>query len=112
MFVGQYFGDAGGQRSQRLIEDVELRGLFGLLADIGAKVVDERADWQLEQIRKIDAHAIKTSTLQDLEKGKPLEYDAISGAVVRAARRHNIKVQAVETIYALLRLLDAAPKKF
>jgi ketopantoate reductase len=33
-----------------------------------------------------------------------------AGAVVRAARRHHISVPAVETIYALLRLLDAAPK--
>jgi 2-dehydropantoate 2-reductase len=77
----------------------------------GAKVVDERADAQLEQIRKaLNAHAIKTSTLQDLEKGKPLEYEAISGAVVRAARRHGIKAPATETVYALLKLLDSARK--
>ena len=77
----------------------------------GAKVVDERADQQLDQIRKINAHAIKTSTLQDLEKGKPLEYDAISGAVVRAARRHNLQVPATETVYTLLKLLEATRKK-
>jgi 2-dehydropantoate 2-reductase len=73
----------------------------------GAKVSDDRVDAQLRQIQTaLDAHAIKTSTLQDLEKGKRLEYDAISGAVVRAARRHAIKVPATETVYALLKLLD------
>ena len=41
-----------------------------------------------------------------LEKGKRLEYDAISGAVVRAARRHGMRVPATETVYALLKLLD------
>jgi 2-dehydropantoate 2-reductase len=78
----------------------------------GVNVVDERADLQIEQIyRAINAHAIKTSTLQDLEKGKPLEYEAISGAVVRAARRHNVSVPATETVYTLLKLLESTRKK-
>lgn len=73
----------------------------------GAKVSDDRADLQLQQIQKnLNAYAIKTSTLQDLEKGKRLEYDAISGAVVRAAHRHGMRVPATETVYALLKLLD------
>jgi 2-dehydropantoate 2-reductase len=76
----------------------------------GANVVDERADLQLQQIKHLNAYAIKTSTLQDLEKGKPLEYDAISGAVVRAARRHNIPVPATESVYAMLRLLESTRK--
>ena len=77
----------------------------------GAKVVDERVDLQLEQIRKINAYAIKTSTLQDLEKGKPLEYEAISGAVVRAAKRHNMRVPTTESVYALLKLLESTRQK-
>jgi 2-dehydropantoate 2-reductase len=73
----------------------------------GAKVTDDRVDLQLQQIQKnLNAYAIKTSTLQDLEKGKRLEYDAISGAVVRAAKRHGMRVPATETVYALLKLLD------
>lgn len=78
----------------------------------GAKVSDDRVDVQLKQIlTALNAHAIKTSTLQDLEKGKRLEYDAISGAVVRAARKHGMRVPATETVYALLRLLDATRQK-
>jgi 2-dehydropantoate 2-reductase len=73
----------------------------------GAQVSDERADLQLRQIQKsLNAYAIKPSTLQDLERGKRLEYDAISGAVLRAARRHGMKVPATETVYTLLKLLD------
>ncbi len=73
----------------------------------GAKVTDDRVDVQLAMIRKsLNASAIKTSTLQDVEKGKPLEYEAISGAVLRAARRHGMKVPATETVYTLLRLLE------
>ena len=78
----------------------------------GAKVSDDRVDAQLKQIlTALNAHAIKTSTLQDLEKGKRLEYDAISGAVVRAARKHGMRVPATETVYALLRLLDGTRQK-
>ena len=73
----------------------------------GARVSDERADLQLEQIQKsLNAYAIKPSTLQDLERGKRLEYDAISGAVMRAARRHGMRAPATETVYTLLKLLD------
>jgi 2-dehydropantoate 2-reductase len=105
--LGQMLDDPEGFR---LVHTLMLETLAVGRAE-GAKVVDERAHAQLEQIRKaLDAHAIKTSTLQDLEKGKPLEYEAISGAVVRAARRHGIAVPATETVYALLRLLDSTRK--
>ena len=74
----------------------------------GAKISDEDVDTLYNVARNFsNASAIKTSTLQDLERGKRLEYDAISGAVVRAARRHGLSVPATETVHALLKLLDA-----
>jgi 2-dehydropantoate 2-reductase len=53
---------------------------------------------------------LRTSTLQDLQRGKPLEVEALIGVVVRIARRHGIKAPASETIYALMRLLDRSPE--
>jgi 2-dehydropantoate 2-reductase len=92
-----------------------LRTLMGEIVNVaraeGAKLSDDRIEAYIAHSQK-NLRALKTSTQQDLERGKPLEYEALSGAVVRAAHRHNISVPAVETIYALLRLLDAAPKKF
>ncbi|MGB9379631.1 2-dehydropantoate 2-reductase [Candidatus Binatus sp.] len=76
----------------------------------GAKIPDDRIDAYIAHSRK-NLRALKTSTQQDLEHGKPLEYEALSGAVVRAARRHGISVPSVETIYALMRLLDGAPRR-
>ena len=75
----------------------------------GAKIPDDRIDAYIAHSQK-NLRALKTSTQQDLEHGKALEYEALSGAVVRAARRHGISAPANETIYALLRLLDGAPK--
>jgi 2-dehydropantoate 2-reductase len=74
----------------------------------GARISDDDVEKYYNIARGFsEASAIKTSTLQDLERGKRLEYDAISGAVVRAARRHGLSVPATETVNALLGLLDA-----
>ena len=74
----------------------------------GAQISDEDIETYYNIARGFsNASAVKTSTLQDLERGKRLEYDAISGAVVRAARRHGLSVPATETVHALLKLLDA-----
>jgi 2-dehydropantoate 2-reductase len=100
-----------------LLDDPEsLRLLRTLMTEIaavgraeGAKLSEDRVDAYIAHSQK-NLRTLKTSTQQDLEHGKPLEYDELSGAVVRAARRHGIEVPANETIYALLRLLDGAPR--
>jgi len=90
-----------------------LRTLMKEIVDVaraeGAQISYDRIDAYIEHSQK-NLRALKTSTQQDLEHGKALEYDALSGAVVRAARRYNISVPANETVYALMRLLDGAPK--
>jgi 2-dehydropantoate 2-reductase len=74
----------------------------------GANLTDEDVETYYNIARGFsNASAVKTSTLQDLERGKRLEYDAISGAVVRAAERHGIDVPVTRTVHALLKLLDA-----
>lgn len=101
--LGQMLEDSEGYN---LVRTLMLETLAVGRAE-GAKVTDDRVDLQLQQIQKnLNVYAIKTSTLQDLEKGKRLEYDAISGAVVRAAKRHGMRVPATETVYTLLKLLD------
>jgi 2-dehydropantoate 2-reductase len=72
----------------------------------GAQLGEDRVEAFLAHSRK-NLRALKTSTQQDLERGKPLEYEALSGAVLRAARRHRIDVPATQTVYALLKLLDS-----
>ena len=59
----------------------------------------------LEHSRK-NLRALKTSTQQDFDRVARLEYDALSGGVVRAARRLNVAVAAMESVHALLKLLD------
>ena len=47
---------------------------------------------------RVGAH--KTSMLQDLESGRPLEIDAITGSVVELAGRLGVPVPHLQTIYA------------
>jgi 2-dehydropantoate 2-reductase len=48
----------------------------------------------------------KTSMLQDVEAGRPLEVDALVGAVVELADGAGVPVPALDVIYRLVKLLD------
>jgi 2-dehydropantoate 2-reductase len=61
-------------------------------------------DQRLSGAEKIGAH--KTSMLQDREAGRPMEIDAIVGAVVELGDRLGVAVPATQAVYACARLLD------
>ncbi len=61
-------------------------------------------DKRIAGAEKVGRH--KTSMLQDVEAGRSLELEAIMGAVVELARMNDIATPAIDTVYALLRLLD------
>lgn len=50
----------------------------------------------------------KSSTLQDLEKHKPLEIDSIQGAIIKTAEKHGIKAPLNNLVYSLLKLKEKA----
>jgi 2-dehydropantoate 2-reductase len=52
--------------------------------------------------------AHKTSMLQDLEAGRPLEVDALLGAVVELADGAGVPVPTLKVVYRLTKLLDEA----
>jgi 2-dehydropantoate 2-reductase len=53
----------------------------------------------------------KTSMLQDLEAGRPLEVDALLGAVVELAGGAAIPVPSLLVVYSLTKLLDEARRR-
>jgi 2-dehydropantoate 2-reductase len=53
---------------------------------------------------KVGAH--KTSMLQDLEAGRPMELEAVVGAVVELGERLGVPMPATRTVYACAKLLD------
>jgi 2-dehydropantoate 2-reductase len=59
---------------------------------------------RLSGAEKVGAH--KTSMLQDLEAGRPMELDAIVGAVVELGDQLGVAVPATQAVYACTRMLD------
>jgi 2-dehydropantoate 2-reductase len=53
---------------------------------------------------RVGAH--KTSMLQDVETGRPLELEAVVGAVLELGDRLGVKMPITRTVYACARLLD------
>lgn len=88
------------------------------LARLGMKEVLEvaRAESILLDKRTIDkalelSHNLghcKTSMLNDLEKGKPLELEALNGEIVRRGVKYGIPVPINQTLYTTLKLMFAA----
>jgi 2-dehydropantoate 2-reductase len=51
---------------------------------------------------------VKTSTLQDYERGRPLELDPILGSVIELAERYGVAVPRLQAAYGALRQIDPA----
>ena len=53
--------------------------------------------------------AVRPSTLQDREKRKPLEHEALTGVVVRLGKLHGVATPFTETLDRLARLVSERP---
>ena len=61
-------------------------------------------DQRMAGAEKVGAH--KTSMLQDVEAGRPMELEAIVGAVVELGERLGVAMPATQTVYACAKMLD------
>ncbi|HTS33305.1 MAG TPA: ketopantoate reductase family protein [Thermoplasmata archaeon] len=68
----------------------------------GVDVTDAEARADLDRIVRATAEN-RSSMLQDLERGRPTEVDAISGEILRAARLHGIDLPRTEAAIASVR---------
>jgi 2-dehydropantoate 2-reductase len=97
--LGQMFASASSRELVRsLMEEVALvAGSLGVQMPIS---IDKR----MEAAAAISDH--RTSMLQDLEAGKPLEIDALLGSVIEIAGQQGVAVPALRVVYALAKLLS------
>ena len=63
-------------------------------------------DQRIKGAARVGDH--KTSMLQDLESGRPMEIDALTGSVVELGDRLGIPVPHLRTLYASVKLLESA----
>ena len=61
-------------------------------------------DQRIAGAEKVGEH--KTSMLQDLEAGRPMELEAVVGAVVELGERLGVAMPHTRTVYACTKLLD------
>lgn len=52
----------------------------------------------------------RSSTAQDLARGRPSEIDHLNGTIVRLGRHHGIATPVNHTLWSLVKLLEAAPR--
>ena len=94
----------------RITGSPEVRALARAIMEEGEAVaralgveLDVSIDRRMEGAARVGAH--RTSMLQDVEAGRPLELDSIVGAVVELAGILNIPVPHTRTVYACTKLL-------
>jgi 2-dehydropantoate 2-reductase len=76
------------------------------LAAIGAAVgcpISESGEDRMAVTARLGA--FKTSMLQDVEAGRPIELEALLGAPRELARAHNIETPALDRLYGVTRLM-------
>lgn len=59
---------------------------------------------RLRGAEKVGQH--RTSMLQDVETGRPLEVEALLGSVIEVGRKVGVPTPHIETLYAYVKLLD------
>ena len=86
----------------RLVRDImaEVEAVAGHLGLELPISIDQR----MAGAEKVGAH--KTSMLQDLEAGRPLEIEAVVGAVVELGERLGVPMPSTRAVYACAKLLD------
>jgi 2-dehydropantoate 2-reductase len=88
--------------ASRLVREVmtETESVAGRLGIELPITIDQR----MAGAEKVGAH--KTSMLQDFEAGRPMELEAIVGAVVELGDRLGVPMPATRAVYACARVLD------
>jgi 2-dehydropantoate 2-reductase len=94
----------------RMARDPEVSALIRKIMEetvaVGAKLgleVPITIDQRIAGAEKVGEH--KTSMLQDLEAGRPIELEAIVGAVVELGERLNVPMPHTRAVYACTKLL-------
>ena len=94
--------------ADRLLAELKPLLLAGMaeLAALGAAIgcpIEESGEDRMAVTARLGA--FKTSMLQDVEAGRPIELEALLGAPIELAHRYDLPVPTLEAIYAMTRLM-------
>lgn len=126
--TGHTFGEAAARKDSRKVvqglikECLEVSKAANIpLAKVQGKDIGKLLDYN-NPVKKavsffiipiaIKKHAaLKASMLQDIEKGKPTEVDAINGAVCRLGREHGVATPLNDTVVRLIHEMEKGARK-
>jgi 2-dehydropantoate 2-reductase len=94
--------------ADRLLAECKPFLLAGMaeLAAVGAAIgcpIEESGEERMAVTARLGP--FKTSMLQDVEAGRPIELEALLGAPIELARRANIPVPTLDSLFAMTRLM-------
>jgi len=103
---------AGGADTKTMVENPEslelarqvMEEVCKIAEAVGHHLPDGVVQENIEGTRRMSPY--KSSMLVDFEAGRPMEVEAILGNTIRAAKRHNLAVPHMESLYGLLKLVD------
>jgi 2-dehydropantoate 2-reductase len=93
----------GGDPGARALALEGMREAVRVAGAVGVEI-DLSVEQRLEGAARVGEH--RTSMLQDVESGRPLEADALVGAVVEIGHLVGLELPRLEMLYACVRLLD------
>lgn len=113
------FNPVGALARARIDQIFERPGLVDLIRTLMAEAMAVGAAYGIEFPITVEQRlavarklgAFKSSMLQDVERGRPIEVEAILGAAVELARRVGIATPAIDAVYGLAGGLDAALRR-
>ncbi|MDZ7691380.1 MAG: ketopantoate reductase family protein [Balneolaceae bacterium] len=82
-----------------LFEEIKL-----VAAEEGVPLLERDKEKVIEDSRGLEGFT--TSTYNDRQKGKKLEFEAFTGALLRLARIHEVGIPKNQTLYAFLKLVN------
>ncbi|MGF1671554.1 MAG: ketopantoate reductase family protein, partial [Balneolaceae bacterium] len=85
--------------------------IYKLFDEVKQTAAAEGVQFDDSDIEKMIAESRKltnfvTSTLRDRRQGKPMEYDGLTGALLRTAKLHAIELPAFSILHSMLHIAD------
>jgi 2-dehydropantoate 2-reductase len=100
------YGELTALADVRAVQDAVVREVVAVAAAAGVNLPLDRALTAVERIA-VGMPGQRSSTAQDLARGKPSEIDHLNGFVVRRGRELGIATPVNATLYALVKLVEA-----
>jgi 2-dehydropantoate 2-reductase len=104
------YGELTALPEVRVVQQAAVREVVAVAQAAAVNLPLERALQAIERIGR-GMPGQRSSTAQDLARGKPSEIDHLNGLIVRRGRELGIATPVNETLHALVKLVEAGQKR-